>query len=1084
MLKYRDVIAIIVMSTYYLSALELPQSVKLRSDGSFQIGEAEFCIRNVCAGVVSQNKNWRKVKVKSSRKGMELSAIMSVGKSNADITEHIIPISNSKFKLDFQAKLSEPTENWASFGRFVLPAKEKTVWVDGKPVQLLANNLKTLIFSKKDAREIRFPIAGGYEVQVSGNPLRIGILDYREFGNNIFVFSFRADDPTRGNKKESKLSLSFQIKHVPIQNVSLAECANMGFEDKVAGDGKGGWTDQGPANDLRQMQPGVIEVGALSFNILDPKKNNSRAVLVLAGKKREFAPSTVSLELPQNSSGAINLLHASAWPPKTGTVLGFMIANYADGFSARIPIVSNIDCGNWWNPTSRSNAIVAWSAINTQVLTGLYASSFALPKPSPISLQFEVATPEVAWMIAGITLSDYPVYFGTGGNKPVVMKENSEWKPLSYRRVIHRGSALDFSFLADAPAGKYGFICPTPQGTLTFEKAPQKQVRLYGVNLCFDASYLTKEAAAQLADYLIYCGYNSLRIHHHDTHLLDRKAPNSLTLNSAQLDKLDYLLYCMKKNGIYVTTDLYCNRIFKSGDNIPECDFYNQRQMKSLLPVSNATMENWKTFVKLWMTHKNPYTGLTWAEDPALWCVNLVNENLFINGWKRFPTSTVKLYEAAFAKYCSERKIPQSVASEKNPDFLRFMYELQDKVHTEQIYFVKKVLGAKTIVTSLNFLNYVPLTLLRQKFDLVDNHTYFDHPSFPDKRWQLPYGYRQSSAINLMALFPRQVMASRLPGKPFIVTEFNYCSPNVYRAECGPLIGGYAALQNWNALYRFAWSHNAKSIYKITGVDGFDAVNDPMAQLSDRIAIAMFRRGDVDSAQEIYAYVVSPECFKRGKPTFPMSFQNLGLITGIGSIPDGYRNVPQYMIELSPSASQNPAALKDTRIAKLWREANEKRIAVSATGQLRLDSNANCFIVTTSRTESITLPSGSLAARTLRVKNASCFQTVAAISLDENPLTESKSILIIQLTNIANTNQCFADESRQIMTRRGELPLLIRKGSATIELVSSRPWRITALNCDGEAYGEVKGTYQNGIFSFIANTTQFSGGGMAYHLTR
>ena len=102
---------------------------------------------------------------------MELSAIMSVGKSNADITEHIIPISNSKFKLDFQAKLSEPTENWASFGRFVLPAKEKTVWVDGKPVQLLANNLKTLIFSKKDAREIRFPIAGGGKAVKSISPL-------------------------------------------------------------------------------------------------------------------------------------------------------------------------------------------------------------------------------------------------------------------------------------------------------------------------------------------------------------------------------------------------------------------------------------------------------------------------------------------------------------------------------------------------------------------------------------------------------------------------------------------------------------------------------------------------------------------------------------------------------------------------------------------------------------------------------------------------------------------------------------------------------------------------------------------------
>ena len=43
---------------------------------------------------------------------------------------------------------------------------------------------------------------------------------------------------------------------------------------------------------------------------------------------------------------------------------------------------------------------------------------------------------------------------------------------------------------------------------------------------------------------------------------------------------------------------------------------------------------------------------------------------------------------------------------------------------------------------------------------------------------------------------------------------------------------------------------------------------------------------------------------------------------------------------------------------------------------------------------------------------------------------------------------------------------------------------VTALNCDGVPYGEVKSVYQNGLFRFTADTTQFPGGVMAYHLTR
>ena len=973
MLKKEIMTAIVAAATCLLSAAELPETVNFSNNGSFRIGDAEFYIQNYSpTWKPALNSSWQNRKATLNKNGLTLSAVMPVDWRKADVVETITPTGDMEFRLDFQAKFREPAVVNALHGVFQLPAEKMTVFVDGKPVRLPGKYSVMTLFNKANAKEFRFPVAGGYEVQVSGNPLRLTIQDNRKFENETFSFRFSAK-PGSGKISESKLSLSFRIIPVAIQPVSLKKAANMNLADEIAGDGKGGWTDQGPENDLRKLKPGTVRTGALSFEVLDPAENGGRAALVLAGKQRGFATPAVALELPENRAGAVNLLHASAWTPKNGTTLGTLIVEYADGSSVRIPVVSGTDCGNWWNPFRGKNAAIVWSAENPESLVGLYASSFALPKPGPKLLRFEAATPETVWMIAGVTLSDRQTRFAAVSDKPVVLKENYEWKPLAFQRKINRGSALDFSFLADAPAGKYGFIRPTPQGTLTFEKAPQKQIRLYGPNLCFSASFLTKAAVDQLADYFVYCGYNTVRIHHHDTELLDRKAKDTLTFSVGKLDQLDYLVFRMKEKGIYVTTDFYTNRVFKPGDNIPECDFYDQRQMKMLLPVSRAAMENWKEFARRWMAHRNPYTGLTWAEEPALYCIDLVNEEALASNWNR-SSSSVKLYETAFADYCTKKRLKGGTASNSNPVFLRFLHELQDRVLAEQIHFVKETLGVRAMVTSLNYQNQIPLTLLRRRFDLVDNRAYFDHPGFPEKQWSRPFSYRQASAIRRMAVVPRNMMATRLPGKPFIVTEFNYCNPNIFRAEGGPLIGGYAALQNWDALYRFAWSHSASGIYKVGSAYGFDAVNDPMAQLSDRIAIAMFRRGDVAPAKVTYAYTVSPECFERNEfDAFPAVFQNLGLVTGIGSIPEGDRSVPKGTVELTSAQAKNPASLKDARIAKLWREANDKRLAVSATGQLRLDGNAGSFTVTTPRTESITLPAGSLAAGTLRVRDASCF---------------------------------------------------------------------------------------------------------------
>jgi hypothetical protein len=62
--------------------------------------------------------------------------------------------------------------------------------------------------------------------------------------------------------------------------ISLREAANMGFADPVARDGKGGWTDQGPRNDLAPFPVGKRLFGVVPFEILSPASNGGRSCVV------------------------------------------------------------------------------------------------------------------------------------------------------------------------------------------------------------------------------------------------------------------------------------------------------------------------------------------------------------------------------------------------------------------------------------------------------------------------------------------------------------------------------------------------------------------------------------------------------------------------------------------------------------------------------------------------------------------------------------------------------------------------------------------------------------------------------------
>ena len=161
----------------------------------------------------------------------------------------------------------------------------------------------------------------------------------------------------------------------------------------------------------------------------------------------------------------------------------------------------------------------------------------------------------------------------------------------------------------------------------------------------------------------------------------------------------------------------------------------------------------------------------------------------------------------------------------------------------------------------------------------------------------------------------------------------------------------------------------------------------------------------------------------------------------------------------------------------------EKRRAVSATGELKIDAPSGTLAICTPRSESVTLPAGNLSTGgVLSVKDVSTHATIAALSLDGKKLAESRSILLLHLTDISNSDATFFDSDCRFVNSQGKLPLLVRRGSAevTLKVAPGAPLQVQALSADGDVLGELPVSGN----TFPIATDRFPGGVLAWHVTR
>lgn len=663
-----------------------------------------------------------------------------------------------------------------------------------------------------------------------------------------------------------------------------------------------------------------------------------------------------------------------------------------------------------------------------------------------------------------------------------------------YRRDIVAGSALDFSGLGlrDAPAGRYGRTVVVGDH-FEFERLPGVPQRFYGVNLCMSLNYPTHEEAECLITRLKRIGYNSIRLHHHDRLSVKARA-DSTELDAANMDRLDYLIATAVREGLYLTTDVYVSRpVAWRAVGIDREGAMPSAAFKALTIFHEGAYSNYLAHARAFLCHENPYTHRRLVDEPALTTLVTVNENWLCMGWKHVcGLPEVASAYADWRKEFLSRPLSKSFASsvkenaeeldpwKENAVTTIFFADMERKAFARKAADLRK-LGVRCPFSAGNHgPNTVPNQVVRSEvFEYVDVHSYVDHPTYlntdPARRYQLPKGLVNRNYLDYFDTLPmNRVAFARVAGKPFAVSEWNFCGPADARAMAGLYGGALAAVQDWSAIHRFAYAHDIRHLADGPREPGaFDVSADPIMLATERQMLPLFLRGDLARAEPQVNLTIDERALRsdgvKAMPVDPSVKTNLMFAARVscGCRPvSGAANLP--LADYANMSSPVPFAGTNACVS--------------------VDCEGRVLTVATPCTSGVAIPAGmSASVPDLSVRVTRTAATVAVTSLDGRPVRKSGRMLVSHLTDAKGRGAAFADVARTIHASGGDGEILLADGCAEIDvrLENADEFRVYALASTGERRFEVPHEAREGKLSFVARTRGADGMGvMEYEIVR
>lgn len=413
------------------------------------------------------------------------------------------------------------------------------------------------------------------------------------------------------------------------------------------------------------------------------------------------------------------------------------------------------------------------------------------------------------------------------------------------------------------------------------------RARFWGVNLVSLAALPRPELAGAEARHLARAGFNLVRPHHMDVaaegSLLNPKRgePGEPVALPEALDRMDRFFAALKGEGIHSYLETWTLRSFAPAEGLPA---------PQGIPVGNKYVsfiwpeyaEAKKAWVRAVYGRVNPYTGLRYADDPAVALFEISNEDSLLvgwsggsleklpgahrqrldelwNAWLRLTYATDAKLNAAWAGrmraglQMGETLSLDSVAREpatrgrtelyptaRAADLVRFYGELEAAHYADMATFLRGEMGfSAPLVCNTSF--GIPLAdALLAACDVIDLHVYWDPASETNV-------FFDHSAIE-RPIHGRLLedLAWCQERKPCTISELNHSWPNRYGQEAPLFWAALASRQDIDAVMWFAWGHHAfdPEIDGPLGSLDLQGRWTTLAQLPT--AAALFRSGSIE----------------------------------------------------------------------------------------------------------------------------------------------------------------------------------------------------------------------------------------------
>jgi len=646
----------------------------------------------------------------------------------------------------------------------------------------------------------------------------------------------------------------------------------------------------------------------------------------------------------------------------------------------------------------------------------------------------------------------------------------------------------------DKPAGSHGGVRMVGD---RFEFEDKTPVKFWGVDLSYGRGCAPEKKTAEFtAARFAHYGINGVRLHKF-SYPEDRMGigdrNDATKMSPAGLDRLDYFSAQLKSNGVYFGWS-HTFGFHVCPGNRSRLVAYDEieRNLKGntygFINFAEDVQDLMIEMVVNLLKHRNPYTGLTYAREPALSFIELQNEDdiFFYTSEKAFAACPTyrKLFTARFcdwlgARYGSEENLEKAWSSALKPgenlaakniepqtnpwffgqdhlpgqsdgarrrllDSAAWLHEVQNKFYTR---FVKAIRDAGYQGPICGSPWQAP-AMVPHYYNLrsdalagyIDRHNYFGGDLFDSMLAHPGSGYFSSGL-------------QQVGNRPFGLSEWIHVYPSLYSAEGPAIVAAYGmGLQGWDASYEFQAQAAPRLFSDRAGWPPWGVWEaDVPTQVGQYPALArMLYRGDVRQGDVISVRRVCPEELAAGRFSFSDTVKQAGDIKSFGgSIAPEALAAGRVVVEFGDQPQ--PSTFPD--LAKY----RNGPVIVSGTKQLAWDtSGRGFFTVNTAGTKGVVgfAEGKDLHLDDLSIRVGCPYASLFLTALDRKAtLANAKSALLCAVARNCNSGfKYFSIDSHTL--DNGHAPILLEPVRASLAIAGRGVAAVNVLDQNGRRTGK------------------------------